>query len=323
MRAWVLRDYGHLALEEQPLPQGEGLLLKVAAVGICGSDLSVYKGAPAMRARWRPPLVLGHEVAGVVEEGPEDLLGRGVALYPALVCGTCPHCRSGKPHLCPRRVHLGFHLPGGLAERIRVPASLAYPLPPGLPPWKGALAEPLAVALHAVRRARPATGETALVVGGGAMGALAAWLLGQQGVEVHLVEPRKERGELLRALGLVAATGETLGALPPTPYPLALDTVGLEATLAQTLKALAPGGRAVVVGLSGTAAGLDLQSLVLQEKTLLGSYLFTPQEFQETLALLSRLPERLVRLWPAQQADQAFLALLEGRLAEPKLVLVW
>lgn len=152
MRAWVLHDYGRLVLEEAPTPQGEGVLVRVVAVGVCGSDLSVYKGSAAMRARWHPPLVLGHEVAGVVEEGPPHLLGRAVALHPAIPCGTCGQCQAGRPHLCPRRIHLGFHLSGGLAERVRIPEAQAYPLPPGLPAWKGALAEPLAVALHGVNR---------------------------------------------------------------------------------------------------------------------------------------------------------------------------
>lgn len=322
MRAWVLKDYGYLAPEERPLPEGPGLLLRVAAAGVCGSDLSVYKGTPAMRARWRPPLILGHEVAGVVEEGPEGLMGRAVALYPALPCGACEACQGGKPHLCPQRRHLGFHYPGGLAPWIRVPEALAHPLPEGLPLWKGALAEPLAVAWHAVVRARPEPGERALVVGGGAMGALAAWLLVQRGVAVHLMEPHGGRAKRLLGLGLAQAV-VPWEEVRPEAYPLVLDTVGLEATLTQSLKALAPGGRAVVVGLSGTEGRLDLQDLVLREKTLLGSYLFIPEEFREALGLLKGLPEGLVRLWPAERADQAFLALLEGRIDEPKLVLVW
>ncbi|GAA6756845.1 alcohol dehydrogenase catalytic domain-containing protein [Thermus thalpophilus] len=323
MRAWVLREHGHLRLEEGPPPQGEGLLLKVAAVGICGSDLSVYKGTPAMRARWRPPLVLGHEVVGVVEEGPRELLGRGVALYPALACGACDACLEGRPHLCPGRRHLGFHLPGGLAEWIRVPAALAYPLPEELPLWKGALAEPLAVALHAVRRARPRPGERALVVGGGAMGAFAAWLLREERIRVDLLEPKGERAERLKALEVVENAALEAGELAGETYPLVVDTVGLEATLAQTLAFLAPGGRAVVVGLSGLEAPLNLQDLVLREKMVLGSYLFTPEEFREVLSLLPQLPEGLVRLWPAERADEAFAALSEGGIPEPKLVLVW
>jgi D-arabinose 1-dehydrogenase-like Zn-dependent alcohol dehydrogenase len=121
---------------------------------------------------------------------------------------------------------------------------------------------------------------------------------------------------------VAAWTGEAED-LPSNTYPLVLDTVGLEATLVQALRALAPGGRAVVVGLSGLEAPLDLQDLVLREKAVLGSYLFTPDEFQEAITLLPGLPEALFRLWPAERAEEAFLALLEGEVPEPKVVLVW
>ncbi|WP_018112294.1 zinc-dependent alcohol dehydrogenase [Thermus igniterrae] len=321
MRAWVLRDYGALALEERPVPQGPGLLLRVVATGLCGSDLGVFKGTPAMRARWHPPLVLGHEVAGVVEEGPEGLLGQVVAVHPAIPCGTCPFCRRGKPHLCPERVHLGFHLPGGLAQWIRIPEGQVYPLPRGLPPWKGALAEPLAVVLHGARLGQPEPGEEALVLGGGALGGLAAWLLGRWGLRVSLREPNPARAEVLRRLGLVEEVWE--GPPPEGGFPLVLDTVGLEATLPQALRACAPGGRVVVLGLGGVEAPLALQDLVLREKAVQGSYLFTPEEFAEAVSLLEDLPEALVRRWPAAEAQEAFTALAQGQVPEPKLVLEW
>lgn len=316
MRAWVLEDYGRLALVERPLPEGEGLLLRVLAAGVCGSDLSVYKGTPAMRSRWQPPLILGHEVAAVVEEGPKELLGQAVALYPALSCGSCPACLKGRPHLCPQRRHLGFHYPGGLAQWIRVPEELAHPLPEGLPPWKGALAEPLAVALHGVRRS-PREGK-ALVLGGGAMGSLAAWLLAQEGRQVHVLEPNPRRANHLAGLGF-SLWKEGVR----ERFPLVLDTVGQGETLRLALEAAEPGGQVVVLGLGGVDGFLDLQSLVLQEKAVLGSYLFTPEEFQEAIGLLAELPEGLVRRWPASRAPEAFQALLEGRVPEPKLVLVW
>jgi D-arabinose 1-dehydrogenase-like Zn-dependent alcohol dehydrogenase len=124
-------------------------------------------------------------------------------------------------------------------------------------------------------------------------------------------------------LGLAARVVPRLEDLLPARFDLVLDTVGGPGTLAQALEGLASGGRAVVVGLSGLESPLSLQDLVLGEKALLGSYLFTPQEFQEALDLLPHLPEALVQRWPAAQAPEAFQALLEGRVPEPKLVLVW
>jgi L-gulonate 5-dehydrogenase len=321
MKAWVLRDFGNLALEEWPVPEGSGLLLRVVATGICGSDLGALKGTPLMRARWHPPLVLGHEVAGVVEAGPPELLGKAVALHPAPPCGLCPSCRQRKPHLCERRVHLGFHRPGGLAERILVPPEAAYPLPEGLPPWKGALAEPLAVALHGAALAGAEKGEEVLVLGGGAIGSLVAFTLGLRGARVHIAEANPRRAAVLArlALGKVAGAPEAFG----KTFPLVLDTVGQEASLKAALDACAPGGRVTVLGLGAVESPLPLARLVLEEKQVQGSYLFTPEEFAEAVALLPRLPEGLVRLWPMTQADKAFHSLLAGEVPEPKLVLVW
>jgi threonine dehydrogenase-like Zn-dependent dehydrogenase len=320
MKAWVLRDFGNLALEEWPVPEGSGLLLRVVATGICGSDLGALKGTPLMRARWHPPLVLGHEVAGVVEAGPPELLGKAVALHPAPPCGLCPSCRQRKPHLCERRVHLGFHRPGGLAERILVPPEAAYPLPEGLPPWKGALAEPLAVALHGAALAGAEKGEEVLVLGG-AIGSLVAFTLGLRGARVHIAEANPRRAAVLArlALGKVAGAPEAFG----KTFPLVLDTVGQEASLKAALDACAPGGRVTVLGLGAVESPLPLARLVLEEKRVQGSYLFTPEEFAEAVALLPRLPEGLVRLWPMTQADKAFHSLLAGEVSEPKLVLVW
>lgn len=106
-------------------------------------------------------------------------------------------------------------------------------------------------------------------------------------------------------------------------FPLVVDAVGTEATLIQAQGACAPQGRVVVLGLGGLEAPLSLQGLVLGEKAVLGSYLFTPQEFQEAIALLERLPEGLARLWPAERVPEAFEALAGGMVREAKLVLVW
>ncbi|GAB5602198.1 alcohol dehydrogenase catalytic domain-containing protein [Thermus sp. FJN-A] len=322
-RAWVLTDYGQLAWQEKPIPEGRGLLLRVVATGICGSDLGVYTGSPSMRARWRPPLILGHEVAGVVEEGPPHLLGQAVAVHPAIPCGHCPQCRAGRPHLCPHRLHLGFHLPGGLAPWIRMPEAQLYPLPSHLPPWKGALAEPLAVALHAVNRAGLLPGEEVLLLGGGSIGALLAWILTNKGARVLLVEPNALRARALETMGLVERAASYGDELPAQTFPLVLDTVGTGESLAQALRATAPGGRVVVLGLAGQEAPLNLQDLVLGERTVLGSYLFTQEEFAEAIGHLGALPDSLVRLWPAEQVQEAFQALLQGRVGEPKVVLVW
>ncbi len=314
MRAWVLEDFGRLEPHCLEAPQGEGVLLRVAACGVCGSDLSVYKGSPAMRARWQPPLVLGHEVVGVVAEGPPDWLGRAVAVNPLVACGRCAYCRAGRENLCPQRTNLGFHYPGGFAQQIRVPLGQLYPLPPGLPLWKGALAEPLAVALRAVELAGPLLGRRAWVVGGGAIGSLVAWALRQGGAGVWVSETNPLRQAWLAEQGF--ALGPAEGG-----FDLVFETVGSAASLEAAVQGVAPGGRVVLVGLAESMPPLPLQRVVLQEVEIKGSYVFTHADFQRAVALLPKLPEGLAQVRPFEEVREVFAALLQGWLGVPKVVL--
>jgi len=318
MQALVLEDYGRLKPRHYETPKGKGVLLQVAACGICGSDLSVYKGVPAMRARWKPPLVLGHEIAGIVLEGPPDWLGQAVSVNPLVSCGHCQTCRRGLDNLCVHRTNIGFHYWGGFAEQIRVPIAQLHRLPPGVPLWKGALAEPLAVALRAVELAGPVLGRQALVLGGGAIGTLTAWLLAQAGARVTVSERNPLRGAWLKGLGFIAAVVST----PTGLYDHVIETVGAQSTLALAVNATKPGGRVVLVGLSDLEASLPLQRAVLQEIDIKGSYVFTQEEFAQATTLLSRLPDTLAIQRPFSMAQASFDELLASRLAEAKVVLL-
>lgn len=319
MQTVVLEDFGRLAFQELPSPEEGGVLLRVAACGICGSDLSVYKGTPAMRARWRPPLVLGHEIAATILEGPPDWVGRRVAVNPLVACGQCDLCRRGLSNLCPKRTNVGFHYPGGFAQQIRLPLAQLYPLPEGLPLWKGALCEPLAVALRAVELAGAVLGRRALVLGGGAIGALAAWLLKRAGARVSVAE----RNPLRRAwLGKLTFIERVLEA-PEGTYEAVLDCVGSEQTLSLAVNAAEPGGTVVLVGLEATQAPLPLQRVVLQEIALKGAYVFTHDDFARAVELVAHLPNELVVVRPFACYQETFNDLLQGRLPQAKAVLVW
>lgn len=319
MKTWVLREYGSLALEERPAPEGSGPLLRVAASGICGSDLSVYKGSPAMRARWQPPLVLGHEIAATVEEGPPEWLGRAVAVNPVVACGRCDPCRRGLSNLCHKRTNVGFHYPGGFAQQIRLPLEQLYPLPEGLPLWKGALCEPLAVALRAVELAGALLGRRTLVVGGGAIGTLAAWLLHRAGAQVHVAERNPLRREWLSGFDFARRVRE----LPEGSYEVVLDCVGSAQTVELAVNVVEPGGMVVLVGLEATSAPLPIQRLILQEVGLKGAYVFTHDDFARAVGLVAQLPDALVAVRSFSACGQTFQELLEGRLPQAKAVLVW
>ncbi|MCX7601475.1 MAG: alcohol dehydrogenase catalytic domain-containing protein [Meiothermus sp.] len=319
MQAVVLEDFKRLSLQELPPPAEGGVLLRVEACGVCGSDLSVYKGSPAMRARWRPPLVLGHEIAATVLEGPPDWVGRKVAVNPLVACGRCDSCRRGLSNLCPERTNVGFHYRGGFAQQIRLPVEQLYPLPEGLSPWKGALCEPLAVALRAVELAGAALGRRVLVLGGGAIGTLAAWLLHRAGARVEVAERNPLRRAWLEGLEFIARVVEA----PQAGYEAVLDCVGSEKTVALSVDLVQPGGKVVLVGLEATLAPLPLQRVVLQEIGLKGAYVFTHDDFTRAVELVPQLPEGLAVVRPFSAYRETFAELIDGRLAQPKAVLVW
>jgi len=318
MKVVVLEDYGRFEDRSLEVPSEGGVLIRVAACGICGSDLSVYKGTPAMRARWKPPLILGHEIAGIVTDGPEKWLGQAVTVNPLVPCGQCDQCRSGYSNLCINRTNIGFHYSGGFAEQIRVPLAQLYALPQGMPLWKGALAEPLAVAVRAVELAGMVSGHRVLVLGGGAIGTLVAWVLARMGATVSVTEHNPLRRTWLRSLGFIAEVLQTSTA----EYHAVIDTVGAKDTPALAVSIVKPGGTVVLVGLGDVEVPLPLQRVVLQEITLRGSYVFTHADFARATQILLELPDELAIQRPFTQAQGAFDDLLSGKLAASKVVLV-
>lgn len=173
MKALVFQKPYRLTWEERPEPMaGPGeAVVETRAVGICGSDLHGYTGESTRRTPGNP---MGHEAAGqVVALGPDvpaGWLGRRVALFPLLACGQCDQCLAGRIQRCRKRRFLGNNVVGAMAERLALPLENLHPLP-GTMSWiQGALTEPLAVAIHAVRLAGDLAGRTVLIAGGGPIG---------------------------------------------------------------------------------------------------------------------------------------------------------
>src|SRR5829696_7118898 len=193
MRAIVWQGPNEMTVEDQPEPPDPGpgeLILKPEAVGICGSEVEGYLGHMGNRT---PPLVMGHEFAGTVVAGDSELVGQRVAVNPLSGCGECKLCASGHGNLCRDRVLIGVHVPGAFADFVRVPAADARVLPDGVSSRVGALMEPLANGVHAVRLAPPGV-ECAVVIGAGTIGlvALQAALL-HRFADVRVVEPQELR----------------------------------------------------------------------------------------------------------------------------------
>jgi threonine dehydrogenase-like Zn-dependent dehydrogenase len=329
MRALVYTEPRTLVLRDEPepkVPEGESLV-RVAAVGICGSDMHAYLGHDDRRPA---PLILGHEAAGIVVRGPFE--GKRVTVNPLATCGKCRACLAGRNNLCANRQILSM-MPrqGAFAEFIAIPAENLVEVPDNVSFKKACLAEPLACGWHGVRLGAAAldmglADAKCLVIGGGAIGLGAALALKANGAgDVTISEANPHRTGALAAAGdFRIATPDEIGAEPGGSYDLVIDGVGFSATRASASRAARPGGVIVHIGLGDAEGGLDIRRMTLQEITFIGAYTYTPEDFRETAAAI--FDGRLGNLdWPEVRAledgAEAFAGILEGQVTAPKIVL--
>jgi (R,R)-butanediol dehydrogenase / meso-butanediol dehydrogenase / diacetyl reductase len=320
VKAIVWQGPSEMTVEDVPEPDAPGpgeLILEAEAVGICGSEVEGYLGHMGNRT---PPLVMGHEFAGrVVAAGSSfaSLEGSRVAVNPLSGCGECSLCRAGLSNVCRDRVLVGVHAPGAFADFVRVRGADARVLPDGVSSRVGALMEPLANGVHAVRLGGPA--ERAVVLGAGTIGLVtlqAALLSGISSVAV--VERHPER--LARALSLGAVeVGDD------RDFDLALDAVGAEATRRLGLELLRPAGTMVCIGLASDDTTLGFHDIVRSQHRIQGSYAYTMDDFEQAHAWLvsgeARLGEDLEPVLPLEEGPAQFARLASGPPPEFKVFL--
>ncbi|MCB8875542.1 zinc-dependent alcohol dehydrogenase [Acidisoma silvae] len=304
MRAVRFHKPGDLRVEEIPLPAAPGpgqVLLTVKAAGICGSDLHNYR-----TGMWiaHLPVTPGHEFAGevlAVGAGVTGLEPGDLAVADSRVtCGVCANCLAGRANLCGKLGFVGEVCDGGFAEQVVLPASGLLKAPAGLAPEIAAMAEPLAVALHAMRRLDPAPGAPILVTGGGTIGGLTALLLAEHGFgPILLAERNAARASLLREVVGVQpvpldhdAVRDACGGNGPR---FCLDATGSLDVLRFLLRATAPGGRLAMVGIFHGEGTLDPNLIVERELDLRGCAVYAGEQ-AEALALLPRLAGKLAQL---------------------------
>jgi L-iditol 2-dehydrogenase len=225
------------------VPAGHSLV-RVTAVGLCGSDLHWYAEGGIGDAVLDRPLVIGHELAGVVEGGPRH--GEAVAVDPAIACGTCRSCRAGHHNLCPNVRFAGHGVTdGGLRELMAWPDDLLHPLPAGVTAEAGAMLEPLGVALHALDLGRVRLGATVAVIGCGPIGLLLIQVARLAGAATVVADdPLPHRVEAARALGAVE-----LADAPAVEADVVFEVAGPDAAVRTALTVAAPGARVVLVGI--------------------------------------------------------------------------
>ncbi len=306
-----------------PEPSTDHHLILIDSVGICGSDMHAYLGHDDRRPA---PLILGHEGAGTVVGGPLD--GKRVTINPLVTCGTCRSCVAGRDNLCSTRQIISMPpREGAFAQYVAMPERNLVEVPEGFDLGQAALAEPIAVSWHAVRLGLEASPDdmrqSALVIGGGAVGVAAAISLRAQGVEaITLVDPNPIRRSYL---GLTASYDVRAPEdVEGQHFDLVVDAVGYDATRAAASAAAHPGGVVLHIGLGGGAAGLDIRRMTLQEVTFIGTYTYTAQDFRDTCAamfdgLLGSLDWTETR--PLSEGARAFGDIREGRIAAPKIIL--
>lgn len=261
MKAWVLHDIGQIQLEQvkTPILSKHDVLVKVKAAGICGSDIPrIYQtGAHTM------PLIPGHEFAGeVVRVGDackQNLLGARVGVFPMLPCMNCIACQNGTHELCRNYSYLGSRRDGGFAQYVAVPEQNLLMLPQSVTYEQAAMLEPMAVAVHAMRRVAPVADRTVVVSGLGTIGLLLVMLLKQQGVSKLLAIGNKESQKVaLQSLGISAQQycDTNTGSVPEwvmdktngTGADIYFECVGKNETIEQAIALTGPGGRICMVG---------------------------------------------------------------------------
>lgn len=279
MRALVVTAPRRAAVEEvDGLVPAEGeLLVDVERVGICGTDVEFYTGEMAYLAQGVThfPIRLGHEWTGrVVAVGSvadETWLGQRVTGDTMLGCGRCEYCRAGRHHVCPERFEVGIRdgWPGALAEQVLIPARFAHAVPESVSVTAAALVEPAGNSLRAEQAAALEPGQRLLILGAGTIGLLAAQFALARGVEVHLAGARASSLQLARDLG-VPHTGTIESFDQPDAFDAVIDATSLAASPAAAARLVKPGGRIVLIGLSGTPSLVDTRDLALKDVTAVG-----------------------------------------------------
>lgn len=327
MKAVMLKETGRVAVVEHKMPHlgANDILIKVAYAGVCGSDMHAFRGHHPFR---EPPVVLGHEVSGTVADMGSDVDGFSpgdrVTVMPALSCGHCIYCEKGLPNLCVEKVVPGTgDWIGTMAEYFRADASITYKLGENTSLRLGCLAEPLSVAAHSVVQGKVCSGSRVLVLGGGTIGlltALAAKIIGAE--TVVLTDLYDYKLSIAREMGIDdvwSARREDLLQVLLEAYPEKFETIilasGAPPVMEQAMALVQRGGRIVVTALFMEPVSIDLLQVTLQELYVVGSQIYTGEDFETALKWLegNRAPfEKIIsHVQPLDRAPEVFRDIAE------------
>jgi len=288
MKALVLKQYNQLQLEDVPVPEigPEDVLVRVKACGICGSDVHGLDGSTGRR---QPPIVMGHEASGVIAKVGSAVAGwkqgEPVTFDSTVYCGECDFCKAGQINLCDNRQVLGvscddYRRQGAFAEYVSVPQHILYRLPDNVGFEQAAMAEPVSIALHAVRRVELTGNQTAVVVGSGMIGLFVLqWLKLSGCKQVVAVDVDQRRLGLARELGadvVLNAEGcdvrdEVLRRTGGRGAHVVFEVVGTNEAVRTAIGLVRKGGSLILVGNVAAEVEFPLQSVVTRQISLYGS----------------------------------------------------
>jgi L-iditol 2-dehydrogenase len=303
MKALVLENLRDLQLRDVPEPElgSNDVLIQVKACGICGSDVHGYDGSTGRRI---PPIIMGHEAAGIViRVGPEvSTVGVGdrVTFDSTVSCGTCSFCRTGDVNLCDSRQVLGvscsdYRRDGAFAEYVAVPAHIVYALPAAFPFEKASLIEAVSIAVHAAKISEIRPGSSAAVIGAGMIGILAVQAFRQYGCEkVFAVDLEQNKLDVARRLGadetFLATDPEFMHKLNQSAggqgIDIVVEVVGTQSSITTAIKVVRRGGTVTLIGNLAPKVEIPLQSVVTRQLRLLGSCA-SAGEYRECIELVT------------------------------------
>lgn len=319
MKQSVMTSPGVIEFREvpAPLPQDDEVLVRMRRIGVCGSDIHVYHGLHPYTSY---PVVQGHEVSGTVAGWGANVTGFSegdlVTFMPQVFCGTCYHCLHGQEHICENLKVLGFQTDGAGQEYFPVAADKVLRMPPNITLDQAAMVEPVAVGVHALRRAGGAWGKRVLVIGAGTIGNLLAQSARAAGArEVMLADISPYKLERAKACGfekvvnpreedLAEAVERHLG---PDRADLTFECVGAEETIGNAIAVARKGTTIVVVGVFGKKPVVDLGLVQDRELSLVGTLMYQKPDFEQAIDWLSTGKLNLTPLVSARFPFERFL----------------
>jgi len=296
MKTSRLHGPRNLKLEDvaEPVINNDEVLIRVRAMGICGSDLHMYTGERPLPY----PRILGHEFAGDITQVGANVshlqIGQRVTAEPNFWCGKCVYCQAGRENLCVNRVGLAVNVDGCQAEYVKVPAGFVWPLPDKMTYTQGAMVEPLMVSLHAWRRSGAKLDDIVTIIGCGTIGLMALLCAKAAGARILAVDVIPDKLELARKLGAnevingretdpVEAVKQATNGLGSD---IVIESAGSPATVEQSLDMVRQAGRIMMIGLSTKPAQVIPMSVARREVEIFGSFIYHAGEFAGAIRLI-------------------------------------